>query len=1220
MNKNIFVNDFCEYFVDFVNKGFLNMDKNDFERAFVKLTDGQKQVLEAVLKNPDTRYKEIIANLGITYDTFRKHISSLYKKFNIHKINTYDSPKDKLRKLFKKYKPELLADINDDKETIKDIVIEHSQQDLADIPVSTNFYGRDVEIKILQTTILENHCQALIITGIYGVGKTSLAVEFAKLIKDKFHFSIARSLENSPSLKTILTDIIQFLSQRQIQELPTDLSGLISLLIEYLKEYRCLIILDNLETILQSGDRTGKYREEYQGFRQLFRSIITTQHQSCLLLTSREIPQDISLELGENSPVQLLRLKGLELEDSKNIIKNQLLIGAEKEFRQLVQRYEGHPSMLKLIIPIIHDIYSSKISMFLQSKTTELDSINNILDWHFQRLSDIEKQVIYWLAINRDCVTLGELQQDIEQSGVGKNPINSLKFLLDRSLVNQSALGFKLQPVIREYITERLVTQVCAEIASCKLEIFKSHALIKATAKDYVRESQKNLIVKPIIDALLKVFNTKTQLEAHLKQILSQLPQEQNIGYAGGNLINILIALEIDLTNYDFSDIKVMQSFLRDVNLHNVNFQNSHFSNAVFKETIAAIFALAFSPDGEILAIGDYCATIQLLNTKTKEKIFTINYQSGHVVRALAFSPDGQILASGSTNGTIQLWDVTNKTTIEIISAHDDWVHSLAFTPDSQILASGSGDSKIKLWDVQTRKLVKTLSEHRDCVHSVAFNSQGILASGSRDKTIKLWKIDQKRSFKTFEKHTDSVYAVAFSPDGKVLASGSGDSTVKLWNIEQLQYLTTLEQHNNIVFSIAFSADGKTLASGAFDSNIQLWDIQDVKNIHHIKTLQEHQNWIRAVAFSPQDHTLASGDIGSIVKLWNLEDINHIDAFTFQGHTSQIRAVAFSPQGNILASASSDKMLRLWNVNRDVNENVNDVQIAETFTGHTDIIYTIAFHPQGTTLASGSADSTIRLWDVKSRKYIKTLQEPENHLRSLAFSSQSHKFASASRDGSVKLWDIDSGKDEILLQEDIHPVDCIAFHPHQEFLACGVYNGDVKLWDVSNKQLIKKLPGHTHRINSLAFNPQGNILASASSDNTIRLWNIDTYECIKILAKHTNWVRSLAFNLHGNILASGSSDGKIILWDMINYEPIKILEAHSAWVYSIAFSPCGKILASGSADETIKLWDVKEVKTATHWRTLTIPKPYEGMNITGSTGLSAEAKATLKALGAVEFL
>lgn len=1196
------------------------MDRNKFDEKFNSLSNLKKRVLLAFLKNPDKGYKEIASILNIKEPNFRRNVGYLYDAFDIKENNTDDSNKDQLRKLFKKYKPELCENIHEDKETIKDIVIEHPQQDLGDIQVSTNFYGRDLEVQNIQRAILQDNCKALIITGIYGVGKTSLAVEFAKIIKGKFHFSIGRSLENSPPLETILTDLIQLLSKGRIIELPADLSSLISLLIKYLKEYRCLMILDNFETILQSGDRTGQYREEYQGFRQLFRSIITAEHQSCLLLTSREIPQDISLELGVNSPVHLLKLKGLELEDAKNIIKNKVLIHSAQELRQLVQHCEGHPLMLKLIIPIIHDICAGKLTIFRETnKITDLDSINNILNWHFQRLLDEEKHVIYWLAINRDCVTLGKLQDDMRQSGVLKSPISSLKSLLDRSLIYESALGFKLQPVIREYITERLITQVYAEITSGKLEILKSHALMKATAKDYVRESQKKLIVKRIVDGLLTAFNTKTQLQAHLKQILSQLREEQNIGYAGGNLINLLIALEIDLTNYDFSNIKIMQAFLRDVNLHKVNFQNSHFSNAVFKETIAAIFALAFSPDGEILAIGDYRATIQLLNTKTKEKIFTINYQSGHVVRALAFSPDGQILASGSTDGTIQLWDVINKTTLEIIPAHDDWVHSLAFTPDGQILASGSGDSKIKLWDVQTHKLVKTLSEHRDCVHSVAFNSQGILASGSRDKTIKLWKIDQKRSFKTFEKHTDSVYAVAFSPDGKVLASGSGDSTVKLWDIEQLQYLTTLDQHNNIVFSIAFSADGKTLASGAFDSNIQLWDIQDLKNIQHIKTLQEHQNWIRAVAFSPQVHTLASGDIGSIVKLWNLEDINHIDAFTFQGHTSQIRAVAFSPQGNILASASSDKMLRLWNVNRDVNENVNDVQIAETFTGHTDIIYTIAFHPQGTTLASGSADSTIRLWDMKSRQYIKTLQEPENHLRSLAFSSQSHKFASASRDGSVKLWDIDSGKDEILLQEDIHPVDCIAFHPHQELLACGVYNGDVKLWDVSNKQLIKKLPGHTHRINSLAFNPQGNILASASSDNTIRLWNIDTYECINILAKHTNWVRSLAFNLHGNILVSGSSDGKIIFWDMINYEPIKILEAHSAWVYSIAFSPCGTILASGSADETIKLWDVKEVKTATHLRTLTIPKPYEGMNITGSTGLSAEAKATLKALGAVEF-
>jgi WD40 repeat protein len=251
-----------------------------------------------------------------------------------------------------------------------------------------------------------------------------------------------------------------------------------------------------------------------------------------------------------------------------------------------------------------------------------------------------------------------------------------------------------------EYITERLIKQVCEEITTGKLQILKSHAIMKATANDYVRKTQHQLIIKPIIDTLINVFNNKSAVEIILKQILSQLKEEQNIGYAGGNIINILVALQIDLTNYDFSNIQIRQAFLRDVNLYNVNFQNTNFSNSVFKEAIAAIFALAFSPDGKILAISDYRSTIQLMDTQTKQKISTINDESGHVFRALAFSPDGKILASGSTNGTIQLWNVKTRELQKNLSGHTNWVNSVTFSPDGKILASGSSDSTIKLWEV----------------------------------------------------------------------------------------------------------------------------------------------------------------------------------------------------------------------------------------------------------------------------------------------------------------------------------------------------------------------------------------------------------------------------------------------------------------------------------------------------------------------------------------
>src|SRR5262249_42445235 len=129
--------------------------------------------------------------------------------------------------------------------------------DWGEAPHIEQFYGRDEELLELQRWVVEDHCRAVAILGIGGIGKTSLAVSVARQMRDAFAFVFWRSLHNAPPLQSILQDCITFVSDQRCMDLPEDIESRISLLVKYLREHRCLLVFDNVETILQGGKRAG---------------------------------------------------------------------------------------------------------------------------------------------------------------------------------------------------------------------------------------------------------------------------------------------------------------------------------------------------------------------------------------------------------------------------------------------------------------------------------------------------------------------------------------------------------------------------------------------------------------------------------------------------------------------------------------------------------------------------------------------------------------------------------------------------------------------------------------------------------------------------------------------------------------------------------------------------------------------------------------------------
>jgi WD40 repeat protein len=553
------------------------------------------------------------------------------------------------------------------------------------------------------------------------------------------------------------------------------------------------------------------------------------------------------------------------------------------------------------------------------------------------------------------------------------------------------------------------------------------------------------------------------------------------------------------------------------------------------------------------------------VNNKNWRPIFSTpgRILSGHpqVLMAVAFSPDGKLVATGCHDGKIRLFNASTGQQDGELVGHTANVEDILFLPNLD-LASAGWDHTVRLWDTKCFTEIQRWEEHTDIVRCIDCSSDGhYIASGSGDHTIRIWSPGINKSIAILKAHTDSVHSVAFSPDGKRLASAGYDKEILKWDVQQFKLITRLTGHTGYIWQVAFDPVGQRLVSTSHDKTIRIWDWETGVERNRIEGFQ---SMMASVRFSPDGEWLAAAGSdwdGNQVIVWDA--INFHEIGYLNGHTLNLWKLAFSPDSKWLATASSDWTARVWSLRDLQKANVESEQ-------HDRRVRSVEVAQNGGTLLSLAVENVAWLWDARKGSVRWRLPTDQGGYIAIALSQNGKIALTATAKGVIQAWDTQKcielfhkeSQNDNLTGLSISPdgiwigatgagkttiwnffnhekvtnlANCadgkIAFGPEQDFVALAGTNGAIQVWKWQSGMLLYQIEASESNLNSLAISPDGKWLASGSDDKNVYLVGLATGN-LRILSGHTRMVRAVAFSVDGQILASGSWDQTVRFWDV----------------------------------------------------------------------------------------
>lgn len=1090
----------------------------------------------------------------------------------------------------------------------------------------SDFRGRSRELAQLHQWIERDRCRLVLLWGLPDIGKTALALKAIEPLREQFDCCGYLELHPDLSAEAFLDELVNWLAEGTA--LAGSFADRLDWVLEQLAQRRCLLLVDQTEVLFESQQLAGSYRTGYSLYQAFLERVGRFIHQSCVVWISRERPREFAALQGRL--VQSYELGELSAEEARDFLMTQgWPAAALTDWQALVQRYGGGPQLLKSLTPHLQVMHGGSLSRLLADELNRTQALppasRQALEATIARLSEPERWLLYWLALAQAPVSL----QTLHSAMVLPPGADVVQSLLGRSLCQLSAAAgstdrlLRLNPVVEMLATEQAVVALELELVSGETALLHQLPLLRVTAPEAVQALQQTQVLQPLSQALERHYPSEAALHQWMQQ-LHQMVRSRYLNqpsYSAANLIHLCQALDISLSSFDFSNLWLWQANLQQVSLQGADLSQVRFQETIFDTALSRDLVVAFSPDGQSLAVGDQEGCLLLWALHSGRLLRFVAGGSGQSVRSLAFSPAADLLAIGSSDGTLLLWRLEGLGEFDLLQGHQSAVRALAFSPKADWLAAGDEAGCLYLWDLASGLERVTLTDGGPAVRQVQFDRSGDrLLSCSDDQSVRLWSVARGEPVQQFQvPPTAWVQAVGFAPKAAAdstlemaVAAGYEDSCLYLWDVEQGQPVQITPIEIDSMLAMAVSPDGRFWAYSQPDKAVVIWDLGQRCPYAYL-TAFEQPVW--SLAFSPDSQLLTTAS-DHTVAVWQFATGTCLRRFG--SHRFALQCLTFDGDSARLITGHDDALLRLW----QMNATGAFARRPRRFKGHRTAIQAVAASPTGSWLASSSSDRCLRLWPLTAGRGEGAKPERDRLLTDslpapatvLAFSPNGHWLASGGDDGGVWLWPLVAELRQQQLAGSA-PITALAFSPNSEFVFSGSRDRTIEQWQLASGECQRQLIGHQRQVHGLCLSADGHKLLSISYDGTARWWDLASGQALG-LWQHPQgfWLYGCMATPTGQLIAIASDTLTVELWSVEEGRRLQVLSGHSRDIWRVSVSPDQRYLATASQDEEIRIW---RLDLGTCVQVLRPDRPYEGVNIRGAKGLSEPEVQMLRSLGAV---